>query len=421
MVQVIQAGPTSATIRQQALNDASNTILGGLDAYQKRQDTLRQQALQDQAIQKQQQQADLDTNLKLASMGIDANAKDLKDFAAGTYQPKLISAAQDAKPAEYGSKLQGPVQPGAKGLGVLLVGSQDATPQDPNNIAVPAQDAKAAVYGNANPMLNYTEAKKAQMARDVAAANLKQDETKSQINKNNSAADASSANAKFTREIKPQLVASQVTKNENAAASADSKQDEKTNKRFSDFAKNISNPTTRNALGNFGKNLAAADRIKVLTDSYTNGAKPGSPEEINALNQLSSQQSEEVTKSLDSLLSGGASTISGADHLRFQTLASQWSDLKAKYGNKPQGAELGAFLSRALETVSRERDYNAKQVDRILGGLGEGYSDLRKKDSGRFQNILNSAYDKGETSPPQSSGPVASAGGAPWLKYGGKK
>lgn len=147
MVQIIQAGPSEATLRQQALNEALGTAIQGFAAYdqQKKQEaaTLRQQALADQQM-----------NLQLAQMGIDATAQDLRDYQAGTYKPKVIEAGKEAVPAQY-KDLQGPVQPG-KQLGKIET--------------APAQAAVPPVYGNANPMLNYTAAKKAQMEAERAKA-----------------------------------------------------------------------------------------------------------------------------------------------------------------------------------------------------------------------------------------------------------
>ncbi len=390
MVQIIQSQPTQ---RQSALELALGQAVNNFgSSYMQGQQTLRQQALQEQALKSAQESQDLQTTLKLSELGIASPLADVKAFAKGAYTPKEITPAQAATPDAFTDAPQGtPVTSPAD----LRIQDEGRAPQ----VFTRGKEATPAVMGPANPMLNYTETKKAKIAADL----LKQQQEGKLLTAKVEAIpiDNQKKQAEIEKlnqdvQMRPLEKQAKLADIEWKHSQASAKVDEKTDKRFSDFAKQVSNPTTRNALGNFGKNLAAADRIRVLTDSYTNGAKPGSTEEIAGLNQLSSQQSEEVTKSLDSLLSGGASTISGADHLRFQTLASQWSDLKAKYGNSPQGAELGAFLSRALETVTREREYNAKQVDRILGGLGEGYSDLRKKDSGRFQNILGSAYDKGE-------------------------
>lgn len=55
MVQIIQSGPSQATLRQQALDQALGNIIGGLGAYQKQEEgaaaTKRQQALQELQLQ----------------------------------------------------------------------------------------------------------------------------------------------------------------------------------------------------------------------------------------------------------------------------------------------------------------------------------------------------------------------------------
>lgn len=145
MVQIIQSGPSTATLRQQALDQALQGAIQSYGVYDKQKKdealTLRQQALQDQQV-----------NLKLAEMGIDASAKDLMDYSNGTYKPKEISPGQEAIPAQYGKELQGPVMPGQDPLREVFSRGKEAVP---------------AVVGNANPMLNYTEAKKAKIAADA--------------------------------------------------------------------------------------------------------------------------------------------------------------------------------------------------------------------------------------------------------------
>jgi hypothetical protein len=394
-MQIIQSGPSTATIRQQALNNALATAIDGYADYEKQQKqdalTKRQEALQLKAQEREDLKSKIAFEQNAAEKGMDISYEDAVAHANGTYKPKEISPAQEAVTAQYGKELQGPVMPGQGSLKELLS---------------PAKEAKAAVMGPANPYQNYTESKKAEIEQKKKIADMDfQNKVLSNQKLQGDVQFQPYEQQKKLEEIKKIQEDNKMRPVEKAAKLADiewkhsqatEKMDEKTNRRFSDFAKQVANPTTRNALGNFGKNLASADRIKVLTDSFTSGLKPGSPEEIAALNRLTSTQSEEVTKSLDSLLSGGQSTISGADHLRFTTMQSKWADLKAKYGGSPQGAELGEFLSQALETVNRERDYNQKQVERILGGMGEGYSDLRKKDQNRFNSILGSAYQPGE-------------------------
>lgn len=185
MVQIIQSQPTQ---RQSALEQALGQAVNNFgNSYLQGQQTLRQQALQDQQV-----------NLKLAEMGIDANAKDLMDYANGTYKPKEISPAQEAQSAQYGKELRGPVMTGQDPLREVFSRAKEATP---------------AVMGNANPMMNYTESKKAQMVRDIASANLKKEETQAGIE--NKKADTGKKNAEKTyyETYKPQLAESQIDRN----------------------------------------------------------------------------------------------------------------------------------------------------------------------------------------------------------------
>lgn len=143
MVQIIQSQPTQ---RQSALMDAFGQFANNFgNQYLQGQQTLRQQALQD-----------VNTNLKLQEMGIDATAQDLRDHAAGKYKEKEIS------PAIEDSFTNGQISSPA-----------DLKRQDEmGNVSQVLVPGKKAVMGNANPMLNYTAAKKAQMEQAQGDAEL---------------------------------------------------------------------------------------------------------------------------------------------------------------------------------------------------------------------------------------------------------
>lgn len=158
MVQIIQSGPSTATLRQQALDQAMGNIVGGLSAYdaQKKQEaqTLRQQALQEQAIAREDLRAEMAFNQAAAEKGLGISYEDAKAFAEGKYQPKEITPAQAAIPAQFGKELPGPVQPGQGSLRELIA---------------PAQEAKPAVMGPANPYQSYTERKRQQAEQEAQA------------------------------------------------------------------------------------------------------------------------------------------------------------------------------------------------------------------------------------------------------------
>jgi hypothetical protein len=106
MVQIIQSGPTQATLRQQAMNEALDKTLGVFSDMEK---TKRQQALQDQ--QAAFQKAEL--NMKLKEAGYDMSAQDAIDYASGKFQPRVVGEVR-------GAELQGPVMPGQGPLRELL-------------------------------------------------------------------------------------------------------------------------------------------------------------------------------------------------------------------------------------------------------------------------------------------------------------
>lgn len=75
MVQIIQSGPSQATLRQQALDQATQNILGGIGAYQAQQK-------QEQQTQRQQALQALDTAIQLRGQGYDVNPEQVQQLYA---------------------------------------------------------------------------------------------------------------------------------------------------------------------------------------------------------------------------------------------------------------------------------------------------------------------------------------------------
>jgi len=140
MVQIIAHGPSTATLRQQALDQGMQQALSAYSEYDKQQkgaeSTKRQQAFQNAEMA-----------MRLDAQGVDASPQDILDYGAGTYKPKVITPGQEAV---YGEELQGPIQPGKSALREMLT---------------PAQEA---VYGNVNPLMNKTEAHKQKQQLEIA-------------------------------------------------------------------------------------------------------------------------------------------------------------------------------------------------------------------------------------------------------------
>lgn len=94
MVQIIQSGPSQATLRQQALNDALSTAISGYAAYQDKQEK--------KALTDRQKALDTFSNvLKMREAGYDVGAADLE---AAIAKPESIADIFSRRTPEYEAK-----------------------------------------------------------------------------------------------------------------------------------------------------------------------------------------------------------------------------------------------------------------------------------------------------------------------------
>lgn len=124
MVQIIQSGPSTATLRQQAMDQALQGVIQGVGAYQTQEQNKRQMAMAEEAIKRQQGQQDLQNILALSQQGIQDPRAALDQAKNGR---QVITPAMEAQPAQYGGEMQGPVQPGQGPLRALLSEARPAT------------------------------------------------------------------------------------------------------------------------------------------------------------------------------------------------------------------------------------------------------------------------------------------------------
>lgn len=97
MVQIIQSGPSQATLRQQALNDALSSAISGYAAYQDKQEK--------KALTDRQKALDTFSNvLKLREAGYDVNAQDLESAIA---KPESIADIFSKRTEEFKSRQLG--------------------------------------------------------------------------------------------------------------------------------------------------------------------------------------------------------------------------------------------------------------------------------------------------------------------------
>lgn len=104
---------------------------------------------------------------------------------------------------------------------------------------------------------------------------------------------------------------------------------------------------------------------------------------------LDSRQIEELAQSTARLLGGGTTASARVEALVPHTFFGRSQSLKEWLSNKPQGAEMQAFVDRMAETVSREKALAMKQIKQFqIEGLPV-YDRLKKKNPELYNSILS--------------------------------
>lgn len=130
----------------------------------------------------------------------------------------------------------------------------------------------------------------------------------------------------------------------------------------------------------FGRNasiVAAAQRIETLVGTYPK------------LDDIPGTQVQEIVKNLDAMLSNSASTVSGQKALMPISVMSEIQMLKSKLVNAPKGAKLGAYLSKIMDTVHRERANAATQIDATQKHILGSYMPAIKRNPNEFAQMLD--------------------------------
>lgn len=156
------------------------------------------------------------------------------------------------------------------------------------------------------------------------------------------------------------------------------KQTKETNERFSKLTGKLTAETSssRSAFGKSANVIRSAEAIERLADNFTDR------------NNLSLREITEVARNLDSMLSSGQATIAGMKKLIPETSLGSASKILEWLTNQPKGAQQGAFVNRMLDTVKREKELAADQVRRTQGKVLSGYTDLKKTDPDRWQQVM---------------------------------
>ena len=414
-----------------------NQAIGAWKDYQA---TERQKALQDQ-----------DTNMKLASMGINANTQDLRDYQNGNYIGDQTKAAvpaqaaipavqaQAAQPAQGGqaisqdqasaatsvpsglSKLMqamqipdssktSQAQVGESGGGLRMY-SQDpslleggSTAPSPARPAISAQAGQAAIPGQAaeyndNPYLNYTDAKKAQMARDVATTQLTLKNTQSNIDKNNSTVALNGSKAQKTdtqtdqlpdqlQLAKDKLAQQQKIANDNAAAKVASD--------ANDSSGNSIDLKTRQAYGKAYDPLIAAGRstLKIENAKIVN-AQHGMAivqKYGDDMSQVSPQDRIELASVLASSFSPTGNPSSEQIHdINQKTIPSKLGDIYQWATGRVAPTNSAQLTGAVVDALKRQGSVSAHIVDNQQQTTDAIYANEQRANPAAFDAIKKHA------------------------------
>lgn len=378
MVQIIQSGPSQATLRQQAMDNALQGMVQGYAGYE-----AKKQA--DLLTQRQQALADNQTKLKLMDMGV-ANPDQALAQLKGEYKQTEVTPAQ---PAQYGQELAGPVMPGQSPLREML------------SAPVPAQMSPA------NPLGVYTEAKQA----EINAKNEKMmaDKQAAAVNIANKQADTikKEAETKFIRENKAGLVQSQIDKNEKwkPSGGADTSQKDLENFRK---AHDPSVASSRSPIGKeYSKFQQAQHALNLVAEFGDN------------LDAVTPMKKRELAVTLATMLSPGLPHESTIAHLDEGTLNSYLAGKIQAITGRPAGSNSAGMVKQLKDSVIAQAEVSKQNIKRYQGGVEASYAGKIQANPDLYNSIMQNTR-VADTQPVHNAS-AGNAGGSPWLKYGAKK
>ena len=173
--------------------------------------------------------------------------------------------------------------------------------------------------------------------------------------------------------------------------------DQQREKEWGELASKIADPSTRSAMG---RNQLVVDKSKAIQTLVKANAPNGD------YDKLTKQQVEEVVKSLDAMLSQGASTVSGSEALRPNSWYANGQNLIQVASNEPTGAGLGKFVKQMVDTVDREQDVAHKNQDTIINAYRTGHQRLFQSNPERFNTMVGGV---GSSAAPVGNAPTVSA------------
>lgn len=100
------------------------------------------------------------------------------------------------------------------------------------------------------------------------------------------------------------------------------------------------------------------------------------------------QQLAEIARSLDNMISGGSSTVSGMEHLLPDTAKGRYSNAMSFIQSKPEPVELKEFLNLARDTTNRELDVSKHVIKDYKTKIRSSYDDLAQTAPEAYNRVL---------------------------------
>lgn len=135
--------------------------------------------------------------------------------------------------------------------------------------------------------------------------------------------------------------------------------------------------SSRSAFGRAANTNASAEKLQALVANRNP-------------NDLSKREVYELARQLDSILSNGQATVSGADKLVPHTLIGNAEGMAEYVFNQVRGAQGGSFVTKMMETVAREKALANDQIQKTQGKILSPYKNLYKKDPEAVKFVLKS-------------------------------
>lgn len=153
----------------------------------------------------------------------------------------------------------------------------------------------------------------------------------------------------------------------------------KDTKRIEDLNKKLTEElaSSRTTVGRASNGVYAADKIDaLLAQTDAQGGK------------VTPQQLAEIATAMDSMIKGGASTVSGVEHLLPKTAAGKFSDNLSFIQSKPNPVELKEYLDLMRDTIHREKEVSSKTLSDFKQKTVIGYKDLAEKNPAVWQDLM---------------------------------